>query len=165
MGNIRYPVCGRHSRRPTLDWSSPGRKTVMRYPTRASEHVHRRLRPRLRPCQPTRTAAVCDTARWRASKALESIIRQGCDAHPRQTRPARYASAGAPRAVCSTVRHAHRHLSGITTHMGRDGMARRRASGVEPDPVRLQEAVRYFPNVTRQASRGLGQALLPIRQK
>jgi hypothetical protein len=82
VGNVRYPVCGRHRRRPTLDWSSPGRKTEMRYPTRASERVHRRLRPRLRPCPPIRIAAVCATARWRSPKALESIIREGSDAHP-----------------------------------------------------------------------------------
>ncbi len=61
---------------------------------------------------------------------------------------------------------AHRHPSGIATRMGRDGTARRRASGVEPGPAASQEtAALYCLDVPRQCRQDPSEALLPIMEK
>jgi hypothetical protein len=110
VGNVRYPVCGRHRRRPTLDWSSPGRKTEMRYPTRASERVHRRLRPRLRPCPPTSTQAASRCGPNACVETTRNDHQTGQRRSPRQTAcrrqmPARESAMTACRAQHGHLRH------------------------------------------------------------
>ena len=100
--------------------------------------------------------AGCSTPRRDYRAVTPTLARRARRVHQR---------GGTPRCPL-TVRHAHRDPSGIATHMGRDGTARRRASGVEHGPAASQEtASLYCLDVPRQCRQDPSEALLPIMEK
>ena len=116
MGNVRYPVCGRHRRRPTLDRNSPRTK-----------NGNAVANPRIRACSPTSAAP---------SSTLPASTRSGRPALRLNYARRKHLKRSSERAATPT----------LPERPGGNAIAQARCpsagAALRPEPVRLGQATR-----------------------